>query len=203
MKEAFKRAIDIFLATIGLILSSPALVVIAITIKMSSDGPILFIQRRVGKNGRVFRIYKFRSMAHGAERHTAGRYISKEDSCITPVGRIMRRWAIDELPQLINVLKGDMSIVGPRPTLEYQVEKYNSHQRKRLDVKPGITGWAQVNGRNNISWPERIDLDVWYAENWSIFLDARIMFMTLPAILKREFAFAGDTVIDDEIVRID
>ena len=109
-------------------------------------------------------------------------------------------WALDELPQLLNVLKGDMSIVGPRPTLGYQVKKYDSEQRKRLDVKPGITGWAQVNGRNKLTWPDRIKLDVWYVEHWSICLDTRIILMTVPALLNREFAFAGDGELHDEIV---
>jgi undecaprenyl phosphate N,N'-diacetylbacillosamine 1-phosphate transferase len=203
VQNAFKRIMDICLSAIGLLIASPAIVIIAIAIKMTSPGPTFFIQDRVGKDGRVFRMYKFRSMYHGAERSTLGKYISVSDSSITPLGRMLRRWALDELPQLLNVLKGDMSIVGPRPTLGYQVEKYDSFQRKRLDVKPGITGWAQVNGRNKISWPERIELDVWYAESWSIGLDVRIMLTTISALLKKEFAFAADDAVDDEIVRIE
>jgi len=194
---------DIWFSALGIIIGAPALLVIALAIKTTSPGPVFFTQDRVGKNGRVFRIYKFRTMAHGAESCTMGRYINKKDASITPAGRILRRWALDELPQLLNVLKGDMSIVGPRPTLEYQVKKYDSKQRKRLDVKPGITGWAQVNGRNKLSWPDRIELDVWYAENWSIGLDTRIILMTVPALLKREFAYADENASDDEIVRFD
>ena len=202
-KEATKRAADICLSTVGLFVSCPALTLIAISVKGKSKGPILFIQERVGKHGKTFRMYKFRTMMCGAEAVTLGRYICSEDSAITPVGKILRRWALDELPQLFNVLKGEMSIVGPRPTLSYQVEKYTPHQRKRLNVKPGITGWAQVNGRNKLSWPERIELDVWYAENWSVGLDVKIMLMTIPALLKKEFAFAKESAEEDEIVRFD
>jgi undecaprenyl phosphate N,N'-diacetylbacillosamine 1-phosphate transferase len=203
VQNAVKRMMDICLSAIGLLIAAPAIVIIAIAIKMTSPGPAFFIQNRVGKQCRVFRLYKYRSMSHGAESYTLGRYISRKDTAITPVGRILRRWALDELPQLLNVLKGDMSIVGPRPTLGYQVEKYDSVQLKRLDVKPGMTGWAQVNGRNKLSWPERIELDVWYAENWSIGLDVKIMLMTVPALLRKEFAFAGEDAVEDEIVRYD
>lgn len=201
--KAIKRMMDICLSTIGLVIASPAIIIIALAIKVTSPGPAFFIQDRVGKDGRVFQMYKFRTMTHGAEHTTLGRYISRKDASITPVGLILRRWALDELPQLLNVLKGDMSIVGPRPTLSYQVQKYDSGQLRRLDVKPGITGWAQVNGRNKLSWPERIKLDIWYVENCSIRLDMTIMLMTVPALLKREFAFTADDASDDEIVRVD
>lgn len=200
VRRAIKRTIDVCFSMLGLVFASPALLIIAIAIKITSPGPVLFIQERVGKDCKAFRMYKYRSMTYGAESQTVGRYISRNDMAITPVGRQLRRWALDELPQLLNVLKGDMSIVGPRPTLGYQVKKYDSEQRKRLDVKPGITGWAQVNGRNKLTWPDRIKLDVWYVEHWSICLDTRIILMTVPALLNREFAFAGDGELHDEIV---
>lgn len=202
VQMVLKRLIDMAGSTIGLLLASPVLLAIALAIRLTSPGPALFIQERIGKDGKPFRMYKFRSMAQGSETRTLGRYITKDEEYITTVGRFIRRWALDELPQLINVLKGDMSVVGPRPTLSYQVEKYDGFQRERLAAKPGITGWAQVNGRNLLSWPERIEMDVWYVENWTLILDIKIMLMTIPALLKKEFAFAEENV-GDEIVRLD
>jgi lipopolysaccharide/colanic/teichoic acid biosynthesis glycosyltransferase len=202
MQAALKRLLDIIISAMGLLIFSPFLLAIALVIRISSPGPALFIQERIGKNGKSFRMYKFRSMVMGSESRTLGKYIHRNEGNITPVGRFLRRWALDELPQLINVIRGEMSIVGPRPTLSYQVEKYNERQRKRLLMKPGLTGWAQVNGRNKLSWPERIELDVWYVENWSILLDMKIMLMTIPALLRKEFAFAEEDVSDD-IVRVD
>jgi len=195
--------IDICLSTIGLIIACPAMLIIALTIKLTSKGPVFFIQERAGKGGKAFRIYKFRTMYKGAESRTLGRYISREEALLTPIGRNLRRYALDELPQLLNVLKGEMSMVGPRPTLSYQVGNYDLHQRIRLDVKPGITGWAQVNGRNKLAWPDRIKLDTWYVENWSIGLDLRIILSTIPALFRREYAFAQESADDDDIVRHD
>lgn len=161
----------------------------------------MFKQVRVGKDGKQFVLYKFRTMKVGAEEVTAGKYITGKEEVITPIGRFLRRWAIDELPQLFNVLKGDMSIVGPRPALPYQVEKYDERQKKRLMMKPGITGWAQVNGRNKLTWPERIELDLWYVDNWSLCLDLRIIALTIPALFNKRFAFAPED-ISDHIVKL-
>jgi len=198
-----KRAVDVILSTILILCLMPVLLIISASIKLTSRGPAVFKQVRVGKHGKEFILYKFRTMKVGAEKESMGRYITQDDALMTPLGRFLRRWALDELPQLINVLKGDMSIVGPRPTVKYQVDKYNEFQRKRLLVKPGLTGWAQVNGRNKLNWPERIKYDVWYVENWSLWLDLKIMFMTIPALLRKDFAFADENNITDSIVRLE
>lgn len=169
----------------GLIILLPLFTIIATAIKIDDRGPIFFRQGRVGKDGRIFRIYKFRSMEVGAEHKGAGVFVEENDSRITRVGKFLRHTSFDELPQLINVLKGEMSLVGPRPTLPYQVERYDARQKKRLTVKPGITGWAQVNGRNALTWPERIELDLWYVDNWSLWLDFKVLFMTFLVVLKK------------------
>ena len=181
-----KRLIDIIGSAVGLVVLSPLFLVVAVLIKIDSKGPVFFVQERVGKNGKLFRIIKFRTMIPGADEKTKGIYIDEKNPYITRIGHFLRRWSIDELPELINVLKGDMSLVGPRPTLEYQVRKYNDFQKKRLLVKPGITGWAQVNGRNRITWPERIKLDVWYVEHWSFMLDMKILFKTIKVLFTKE-----------------
>lgn len=197
-----KRLIDIFLSILGMIIASPVILIIALAIKITSKGPAVFIQERVGKDGVPFRMYKFRSMKQGSEGLTHGKYITRDNENITRVGKFFRRWALDELPQLVNVLKGDMSIVGPRPTLQYQVDRYNDFQRRRLNVKPGITGWAQVNGRNMLNWPERMELDIWYADNWNLLLDIKIILRTAGALLRREFSFAAEgvevTIVNDD-----
>jgi undecaprenyl phosphate N,N'-diacetylbacillosamine 1-phosphate transferase len=162
-----------------------------VLIKLDSKGPVFFVQERVGKDGKLFWACKFRTMIEGAVDQGAGFYIEgQDDPRITRIGRLLRSWSLDELPQLINILKGDMSVVGPRPTLPYQVEQYDQFQRRRLEVKPGLTGWAQVHGRNILSWPERIEHDVWYVDNWSLRLDMEIILKTLPALLKREGLYA-------------
>ena len=147
-----KRILDIVLGVIGLIITSPLWLYVIIRIKTEDQGPIFFVQERVGRNGQLFQMYKFRSMVVDAEKKGAGIFVSSDDERITRIGKFIRKTSIDELPQLINVLKGEMSIVGPRPTLEYQVKRYNERQKRRLLVKPGITGWAQINGRNNMTW---------------------------------------------------
>jgi lipopolysaccharide/colanic/teichoic acid biosynthesis glycosyltransferase len=152
---------------------------------------------RVGKNGLPFKSIKFRTMIQRATETGLGINIQQDDERITRVGKFLRTWSLDELPQIINVLKGDMSIVGPRPTLQYQVALYNDFQRKRLLVKPGITGWAQVNGRNAISWEQRIQLDVWYVENWSLWLDFKIMLKTIKVVIKKEGLYGKDGINDD------
>lgn len=186
-----KRVLDTVLSAPALLMLSPLLLALAFLVKLDSRGPVLFIQDRVGKNGKLFRAYKYRTMVQGAVDQGTGLLIDgEEDPRITRIGRFLRRWSLDELPQLINVLKGEMSVVGPRPTLLYQVEQYDDFQRRRLDVKPGITGWAQTHGRNVLSWPKRIEYDVWYVDNWSFRLDMEIILKTVPILFKREGLYA-------------
>jgi len=194
-----KSLMDRILGLAGLIVLSPLLIVISLAIKVDTPGPVFFRQRRVGKNGREFKIYKFRSMVEGAQNIGAGVFVQRGDPRITRVGKFIRRYSLDELPQLINVLKGEMSLVGPRPTLGYQVERYNARQKKRLLVKPGITGWAQVNGRSSLSWPERIELDIWYVENWSLWLDIKIMVQTVLVILFKKNIYRSEDSTEDPV----
>ena len=198
-----KRILDLFLGIIGLILTSPLWLYVIIRIKTEDRGPVFFVQERVGRNGRLFRMYKFRSMVVGAEKKGLGVFVRTDDERITKIGKLIRKTSIDELPQLINVLKGEMSVVGPRPTLKYQVERYNKEQKRRLLVKPGITGWAQINGRNNMTWPEKIKLDLWYVDHWSIGLDLKIIGRTIWSVLKREGIYSDEGIIVDEISRLD
>jgi lipopolysaccharide/colanic/teichoic acid biosynthesis glycosyltransferase len=179
------RALDVAGATLGLALAAPVLGAAALAIKLEDGGPVLYRQRRVGLRGREFDLFKLRTMVVGAERLGAGLAVNAGDPRITKVGRALRRLSIDELPQLLNVLRGDMSLIGPRPTLGYQVEAYTERQRRRLDVKPGITGWAQIHGRAALPWADRIELDVWYVEHRSPKTDLLILLRT-PAAL-----FAG------------
>jgi lipopolysaccharide/colanic/teichoic acid biosynthesis glycosyltransferase len=196
-----KRFLDV-VASLGLtVLLLIPLAFISLVILLDSGFPIFFVQERAGQGGRPFKIYKFRTMVQNAEQIGLGVYTEESDPRITRVGRWLRKWSLDELPQLFNVLKGDMSLVGPRPTLLYQVEKYNERQRKRLLVKPGITGWAQVNGRNSLTWPERIELDVWYVEHWSLWLDLYILFVRTPLVVLRREGVYGQVV--DEISSMD
>lgn len=177
-----KRVMDVGIAGFGLILSSPLLALAALAIKLEDHGPVLYRQLRVGKDGSDFELLKLRTMVVGAEKMGAGFAVNRGDSRITRSGRALRRLSLDELPQLWNILRGDMSIVGPRPTLRYQVDDYNARQRRRLEVKPGLTGWAQVNGRASLPWSERIELDVWYVEHRSLWLDLRIIVRTPLAL---------------------
>jgi undecaprenyl phosphate N,N'-diacetylbacillosamine 1-phosphate transferase len=198
-----KRIIDIISGVIGLIITSPLWLYVVIKIKTEDRGPVFFVQERVGKDGKLFRMYKFRSMVVGAEKKGLGVFVSTDDERITKIGKFIRKTSIDELPQLINVLKGEMSIVGPRPTLEYQVERYNKEQKRRLLVKPGITGWAQINGRNNMTWPEKIKLDLWYVDYWSVGLDLKIIFKTFLSVVKKEGIYSEEGIVIDEISRLD
>jgi lipopolysaccharide/colanic/teichoic acid biosynthesis glycosyltransferase len=177
------RALDVALASAGLALTSPLLGLAALAIKLEDGGPVLYRQARVGQGGADFELLKLRTMVVGAEREGAGPAVDRGDPRITRVGRVLRRLSIDELPQLWNVIRGEMSIVGPRPTLRYQVERYSERQRRRLEVKPGLTGWAQIHGRAALPWAERIELDVWYVEHRSAALDARILLRTPRALL--------------------
>ena len=176
------RALDVTAAGVGLALVSPALAAAAVAIKLSDGGPVFYRQQRVGLNGNEFELLKLRTMEVGAETRGAGLAVNEGDPRITRAGRILRRLSIDELPQLWNVVRGEMSLIGPRPTLAYQVERYTPRQRRRLDVKPGITGWAQIHGRARIPWEDRIELDVWYVEHRSPWLDLKILARTPLAL---------------------
>lgn len=191
----FKRIVDVTLSIIGLVVLSPLLIITAIAIKLESKGPVIFQQDRLGLNGRVFKIYKFRTMCQGAEKQ--GVYSGKGDMRVTRVGKLLRAISIDELPQLINILKGDMAIIGPRPTLTYHpwpFEKYTQEQRKRFSVRPGVTGWAQINGRKDVPWNRRLEYDVEYVEKISFGFDAKIFFITiLKVITMKGNANMGET----------
>jgi lipopolysaccharide/colanic/teichoic acid biosynthesis glycosyltransferase len=185
------RAADVAIAGGALLVASPLLALAALAIKLEDGGPVLYRQTRVGKNATDFELLKLRTMVVGAETMGAGIAVNRGDSRITRVGRILRKLSLDELPQLWNVVRGEMSVIGPRPTLRYQVEQYDERQRHRLDVKPGITGWAQVNGRATLPWAERIELDVWYVEHRSPMLDLRILARTPFALFGG--TYKGDT----------
>lgn len=184
-KGFFKRLIDIVFALLIFIVSSPVLLIIAIAIKIDSKGPVVFKQKRLGKNGKVFNMYKFRTMVVNAE--AGGVYSDNNDPRITRVGNFLRKTSLDELLQCVNIIKGDMSFIGFRPPLTYHpwpFEEYTDEQKKMFNVRPGITGWAQVHGRKTVEWHKRIELNVWYAENVSFFLDLKIFFMTFLKVLK-------------------
>jgi lipopolysaccharide/colanic/teichoic acid biosynthesis glycosyltransferase len=176
------RALDIVGASVGLAIASPFLAASALAIKLEDRGPVLYRQRRVGRGGEEFELLKLRTMVVGAETQGAGWAVNRGDPRITGVGRLLRRLSLDEAPQLWNVVRGEMSLIGPRPTLAYQVERYTDRQRRRLEVKPGITGWAQIHGRARLPWDERIELDVWYVEHRSPLLDLKILLRTPLAL---------------------
>ena len=176
------RVVNATVAGVGLALSGPGLALAALAIKLDDGGPVLYSQRRVGLNGEPFDLLKLRTMEVGAEHKGAGYAVNEDDPRITRAGSILRKLSLDELPQLWNVVRGDMSLVGPRPTLAYQVDRYTPRQRRRLEVKPGITGWAQVNGRARLPWDDRIELDVWYVEHRSPWLDLKILARTPRAL---------------------
>lgn len=184
--RAVKRFLDVTASFLVLVLLSPLLLAVSILIKIDSRGPVIFRQKRIGRNGKVFEIYKFRSMCVGAEKTGSGVYSGKGDARVTRIGKILRATSIDELPQLLNILKGEMSFVGPRPPLTYhpwKYEEYTDFQKRMFEVRPGITGWAQVNGRKDVEWHKRIELNVWYVDHMSLLLDIKIMFMTAFKVL--------------------
>jgi lipopolysaccharide/colanic/teichoic acid biosynthesis glycosyltransferase len=182
--ELGKRALDLAIALPTAVVLSPLLAALAAAVKLESRGPVLFRQQRVGRHGHTFEILKLRTLAAAPPSDPADFLISAGDARITRVGAFLRRWSLDELPQLWNIVRGDMSVVGPRPTIRYQVDQYTDVQRRRLEVAPGITGWAQIHGRNRLSWPERIELDVWYVDHRSLRLDLTILLRTLPTLFR-------------------
>ena len=185
----WKRVIDTTISIVAMIVLSPILFVVALAIKFTSPGPILFKQQRLGLHGKEFTIYKFRSMAVGTERTGSGVYSEKDDPRVTKIGKFIRATSIDELPQLINIIVGDMAIVGPRPPLTYHpwpIEQYTEEQFHMFDVRPGITGWAQVHGRKEVEWHEHIKMNVWYTQHISLALDIKILFMTVFKVLRNE-----------------
>jgi lipopolysaccharide/colanic/teichoic acid biosynthesis glycosyltransferase len=176
------RALDIAIAGTGLVIASPLLAFSAVAIKLEDGGPVLYRQTRVGRDGTDFELLKLRTMVVGAEAMGAGFAVNRGDSRITRVGRALRRLSLDELPQLWNIVRGDMSVIGPRPTLRYQVEGYDERQLRRLDIKPGLTGWAQIHGRTTLPWADRIELDLWYVEHRSPAVDLKILLRTPLAL---------------------
>ena len=185
------RAADVAIAGAALVAASPLLAVAALAIKLEDRGPVLYRQTRVGRDGVDFELLKLRTMVVNAENMGAGLAVNEGDWRITRAGRILRKLSLDELAQLWNVVRGEMSVIGPRPTLRYQVEKYDEHQRRRLDVRPGITGWAQIHGRATLPWAERIELDVWYVEHRSPLLDLKILARTPMALFSG--TYKGET----------
>jgi lipopolysaccharide/colanic/teichoic acid biosynthesis glycosyltransferase len=186
------RAFDVLIAGALLVICSPLLIAAALAIRLESHGTAFYRQRRVGKDGVPFALWKLRTMVPGAEEMGAGIYVLEGDPRITRIGRLLRRLSLDELPNLVNVLKGDMALVGPRPTIREQVDRYTERQRRRLEVKPGITGWAQVNGRTSLPWPERIELDVWYVDHRSLLLDLRILARTAWLLARGHGLYSED-----------
>jgi lipopolysaccharide/colanic/teichoic acid biosynthesis glycosyltransferase len=189
-QKGLPRAADLAIAVVGLVVVSPVLLAVAVAIRLESAGPIFYRQRRVGRDGHIFELYKLRTMRQGADPVGVGTAVTADDPRVTRVGKLLRRFSLDELPNLINVLRGEMRIVGPRATLPAQVELYTP---RRLDLRPGVTGWAQIHGRTGIPWEERIELDVWYVEHRSLWLDLRILARTPAALL----GGAGNVAADD------
>jgi lipopolysaccharide/colanic/teichoic acid biosynthesis glycosyltransferase len=188
-----RRAVDILVAAAGLVLASPVLLAAIIAIRLESKGGAIYRQRRVGLDGHEFDVLKLRTMVDGAERIGAGLAVNAGDTRITRVGKLLRRTSLDELPNLVNVLRGEMSIVGPRPTLPHQVAQYTERERGRLAIRPGITGWAQVNGRTSLPWAQRIELDLWYIEHRTWRLDLRILWLSARMVFGGEGLYKGTT----------
>jgi lipopolysaccharide/colanic/teichoic acid biosynthesis glycosyltransferase len=190
LQSAISPALDKLIAAIALTITAPLLAAAMVAIRLETPGAPIFKQRRVGKDGMPFDMYKLRTMVSGSDRGP-DLPLSQGDPRITRTGALLRRYSLDELPNLVNVLRGEMAIVGPRPTIPPQVERYSDHQRRRLEVKPGLTGWAQVNGRVSLSWPERIELDIWYVEHRSLLLDLRILAKTFWLLVSGHGLYSG------------
>lgn len=189
--ERRKRLLDLAIVVPAGVVLAPLIGAFAAAVKLESRGPVLFRQERIGRHGRPFEILKLRTLRDEPPAEPADYLIRADDARITRVGAFLRRWSLDELPQLWNIIRGDMSVVGPRPTLQYQVDQYTPFQRRRLEVPPGVTGWAQIHGRNQLSWPQRIEHDVWYVDHRSLGLDLRILLAT-PRILVTPRSIYGD-----------
>lgn len=189
---------DLTVAVLGLLICGIPMAIVALLIRLESPGPAIFRQQRIGKDGKVFEFLKFRSMCQGAEHTGSGVYSGKGDARVTKIGRILRATSIDELPQLVNILRGDMSLIGPRPPLTYHpwpIEEYTEEQKRMFEVRPGITGWAQVNGRKNVEWHRRIELNVWYVDHVSFLLDLKIFFLTIYKVFRNvDNENTGETV---------
>jgi lipopolysaccharide/colanic/teichoic acid biosynthesis glycosyltransferase len=193
VREPLRRLFDIAVSGTVLLLTAPVVGLAMLAIRLESPGHPIYRQRRIGKDGAPFDVLKLRTMVSGAEKMGAGLAVDDGDSRITRVGALLRRTSIDELPNLVNVLRGEMSIIGPRPTVPVQVAQYTPRQRGRLSLKPGITGWAQVNGRASLPWPERIELDLWYVEHASLRLDLRILWLTARMLVTGHGLYKGET----------
>ena len=193
LRSGRKRALDVVVAGVALVVSAPLLALAALAIRLEGRGHAIYRQLRVGRDGEPFELYKLRTMVTGAETMGAGLAVDQGDARITRVGGLLRRTSLDELPNLLNVLRGEMSIVGPRPTVQVQVDRYSDHQRRRLDTRPGLTGWAQVNGRASLPWAERIELDLWYLEHASLRLDLKIMVASVRMVLMGHGLYRGET----------
>ncbi len=186
------RLLDLVLAALLLVIAAPLMALACLAIRLESHGPVLYRQLRVGRHGEPFELWKLRTMVPGAASMGAGLYVLEGDPRITRVGALLRRFSLDELPNLVNVVRGELALVGPRPTVQQQVDRYTERQRRRLEVKPGITGWAQVNGRASLPWPERIELDVWYVEHRSLALDLRILVRTARMLASGRGLYSED-----------
>ena len=203
-KHFIKRLIDIILSVVGIVICFIPMLIIAIAIKIDSPGPVIFKQQRIGYKGRVFNIYKFRSMCVGAEQNGTGVYSHKDDARVTRVGNILRKTSLDEIPQFFNILAGNMSFVGPRPPLTYHpwpIEEYTDEQLRMFDARPGITGWAQVSGRKGVEWNRRINLNVWYVDHISLWLDLKIVLLTVWKVVSNaDNENTGATVTNSDTV---
>ena len=186
-----KRIIDILVSLIGLIFLSPLMLIIYLLVRINLGGPVFFLQERVGRDNKVFKMIKFRTMRDARDKN--GNLLSDNER-VTKFGSFLRSFSLDELPELINIIKGDMSLIGPRALLVQYLGLYNDEQIRRHEVLPGLTGWAQINGRNSITWSEKFELDVWYVDNWSIWLDIKIFFLTFWKVIKREGINQSETV---------
>ena len=193
MRRNASRALDLIVASLVLAIGSPLLAVAALLIKLESRGPVFYRQRRVGRGGDPFELWKLRTMVPGAEAMGAGIYVVEGDPRITRVGRLLRRFSLDELPNLVNVLRGEMSLVGPRPTVQVQVDRYTERQRGRLRVRPGLTGWAQIHGRTSLPWDQRIELDLWYVEHRKLKTDLVIVWQTIRMLVNGDGLYKGAT----------
>ena len=197
-KNGIKRIRDVTIAVVGLVICAVPMAILALLIRLESPGPAIFRQQRLGRDGKPFEFLKFRSMCQGAEHTGSGVYSGKGDTRVTRLGRILRATSIDELPQLINILRGDMSLIGPRPPLTYHpwpIEEYTPEQRRMFEVRPGITGWAQINGRKGVEWHRRIELNVWYVDHVSFLLDLKIFFLTIYKVFRNaDNENTGETV---------